>query len=80
MFYVILTVAMFTGPAQPGRMVVTQMDTSAPLAPIDATTVPIGARASYMPRRTVEQTLILFHCGAPISNDGITIKYDCQGM
>lgn len=81
MYYVILTVAMLVGNAQPGRIVVSEMDMSAgSLLPIDQSTVPLGARASYMQRGQIEQTLILFHCGAPVFDSGIAITYECQGI
>lgn len=81
MFYVVLTMAMFLGNAQPGRIVITEMDMSAgSLPPINPQSVPLGARASYKTRAQIEQALILFHCGAPVRNDGIYVTYECQGM
>lgn len=81
MFYVVLTVAMLLGNAQPGRIVVTEMDMSAgSLPPINQADAPLGSRLSYMDRKKVEQALILFHCGAPAHNNGLSTAYECQGM
>lgn len=80
MFYVVLTLAMFLGNAQPGRIVVTEMDMSGSLPPINPQSVPLGARASYKTRAQIEQALILFHCGAPVSKQGDSVVYECQGM
>lgn len=79
MYYVVLTLAMLLGDAQPGRIVITEMDMSVPLPPINQQSVPPGARASYQTRAQVEIGLMLFHCGAPTAN-GSSIAYECQGM
>lgn len=80
MYYVVLTVAMLLGNAQPGRIVVTEMDTSAPLPPINQQSIPLGARADYKTRAQIEMALLLFHCGAPSGKDGASVVYECQGM
>lgn len=81
MYYVILTLAMLTGNAQPGRIVISEMDMSAGSLPaLNPESAPLGTRQSYMRRQQVEQTLILFHCGAPTNSSNGAVTYECQGM
>lgn len=80
MYYVVLTFAMLLGNAQPGRVVITEMDTSSPLPPLNQATAPLGTRISYMERKQVELTLYFLHCGAPTRNDGASVTYECLGM
>jgi hypothetical protein len=80
MYYVVLTMAMLLGDAQPGRIVITEMDTRVALPPINQQSVPLGARADYKTRAQVEAALLLFHCGAPAGKSGDSVIYECQGM
>lgn len=79
MYYVIVTMAMLFGNS-PGRIVITEMDTSAALPPINQAAVPLGARASYMKRGQLEGILVIMRCGGPTRTDAVSATYECLGV